>query len=52
VELKAVDSMGGREEAQVINYWKATGLERALLINFGTGSLQHERVVLTRTKSA
>jgi GxxExxY protein len=45
VELKALSSIGGSEEAQVINYLKATGLQRALLINFGTPSLEYKRLV-------
>src|SRR5271163_1674215 len=45
VELKALDDITGCERAQVINYQKATGLSRALLINFGSSSLHHERLV-------
>jgi GxxExxY protein len=45
VELKALDSLTGRERAQVINYLKASGLSLALLFNFGASSLQHERLV-------
>jgi GxxExxY protein len=33
------------EEAQLLNYLKATGLKRGLLINFGAPSLQHKRLV-------
>ena len=33
------------EEAQLLNYLKATGLKRGLLINFGTSSLQYKRLV-------
>jgi GxxExxY protein len=45
VELKALTSLCGTEEAQVLNYLKATGLEVALLLNFGQTTLQHKRFV-------
>lgn len=48
VELKALNSLSPREDSQVINYLKATGLQKALLINFGTSSLQHKRLILTQ----
>jgi len=35
VELKAVKELGNEHRAQAHNYLKATGLELALLINFG-----------------
>jgi GxxExxY protein len=47
VEIKAIQQLTRIERAQVINELKATGFERALLINFGAPSLEHERIVLT-----
>ena len=52
VELKALQQLSGNEEAQIINYLKASELHRALLINFGTKSLQHKRLVLNLRESA
>ncbi len=40
VELKALDQLSGIEEAQLLNYLKATGIKVGLLINFGAPSLQ------------
>ncbi|HXV98307.1 MAG TPA: GxxExxY protein [Anaerolineae bacterium] len=52
VELKALPQITGKEKAQVINYLKATRFERGLLFNFGTESLQYERLLNTNKKSA
>ncbi|MEN9360120.1 MAG: hypothetical protein RL095_1655 [Verrucomicrobiota bacterium] len=41
VELKALTKMSGTEEAQLINYLKATGHSVGLLLNFGNVSLQY-----------
>ena len=45
VEIKAISGLSGVEEAQLINYLKATGLTLGLLINFGSKSLEHKRFV-------
>jgi len=43
VELKALDRITGKEEAQVIHYLLSSQLQRALLLNFGASSLQVRR---------
>jgi GxxExxY protein len=43
VELKALASLSGKEQSQVLNYLKATGYDRALLFNFGTNKLEYKR---------
>jgi len=48
VEGKAQVSIGTAEDAQVINYLRITSLERAVLLNFGTPSLQYKRLVLSK----
>ena len=45
VEIKAISELKGLEEAQLINYLKATGLKIGLLLNFGAKSLEHKRLV-------
>jgi GxxExxY protein len=45
VEIKALSLIGAIEEAQLINYIRAAGVERGLLLNFGARSLQYKRRV-------
>ena len=46
VELKALKAITSVEEAQVLNYLKATRLNVGLLINLGEQSLRYKRLVL------
>lgn len=52
VEIKAMDRLTSREEAQLLNYLKATGLPVGVLINFGAdGNLEWKRMILTPQKA-
>ncbi|MCE5187020.1 MAG: GxxExxY protein [Planctomycetaceae bacterium] len=46
VELKALDGLTVTHESQLLNYLKASGYKRGLLINFGQTSLKYRRRVL------
>jgi GxxExxY protein len=45
LEIKAVDLLGGLEQAQLLNSLKASGLKVGLRVNFGSPSLEYKRLV-------
>ncbi len=45
LELKSVEMIINAHRAQVLNYLKATGLQLAILLNFGKDKLEYERFV-------
>ena len=45
VEIKALSQLSRTEEAQILNYLKASKLSPGLLLNFGAKSLEHKRFV-------
>jgi len=46
VELKAAERLTSKDESQIINYLKATGLRVGALVNFGSvGKLEWKRYV-------
>ena len=45
VEIKAISSLTAADDAQTLNYLAATGMEVALLLNFGRPSLEYKRLI-------
>jgi GxxExxY protein len=45
VELKALSAITNEHQAVVLNYLKATGIKVGLLINFGSKSIEHKRMI-------
>ena len=45
LEIKAAKEIDESHQAQLINYLKATGIHRGLILNFGTPKLGYKRMV-------
>lgn len=50
LELKAVSKLTPRHKAQAINYLTTTGLQLALLLNFGGRSLETQRIIRQKSQ--
>lgn len=50
VEIKALKQLTTVEEAQLLNYLKATGKPVGSLVNFGAPKLEWKRIVMTRVR--
>lgn len=45
LELKACERITDIHKAQALNYLKATGIDLALILNFGAKSFEHHRLI-------
>ena len=45
IELKACKALAGEHEAQVLHYLKATQIEHALLVNFGSYKFEIQKFI-------
>jgi GxxExxY protein len=45
IELKALSKLNSDHKAQVLNYLKAAKFKLGILINFGTKSLEYQRII-------
>ncbi len=52
VEIKGISKLNASHHARALHYLAATGLELAILINFGAGSLDYRRVVKSENKNS
>jgi GxxExxY protein len=52
LEIKGISKLNASHEAQALHYLAATGLQLAILINFGMSSLEYRRAVKSENKSS
>jgi len=51
LEIKGTSGLNASHQAQALHYLAATGLQLAILINFGMSSLEYRRIVKSENKS-
>jgi len=51
VEIKSISKLNSSHEAQAHHYLASTGLELAILINFGAQSLEYKRIVRSKIEN-
>ncbi|MCI0554284.1 MAG: GxxExxY protein [Anaerolineae bacterium] len=52
VEIKGISKLNASHNAQALHYLAATGLQLAIIINFGSSSLEYRRVVKSENKAS
>jgi GxxExxY protein len=52
VEIKGISKLNASHNAQALHYLAATGLQPAIIINFGSSSLEYHRVVKSENKAS
>ena len=52
LEIKGISRLSAAHDAQALHYLDATGLQLAILINFGMSSLEYRRVVKSDNKGS
>ena len=52
VEIKGRSKLNASHQAQALHYLAATGLQLAIIVNFGMSSLEYQRVVRSEKKNS
>jgi GxxExxY protein len=52
LEIKGISRLNASHEAKALHYLAATGLQPAILINFGMSSLEYRRVLKSENRGS